>query len=138
MRNIIREINLIFFAAMIVLLSCSNSSDSNETFTLSGTLEKSDVSDGIHAYMKLVNRNDDMNAKALYSTSASFSSGNASYSKNGIEEGEYTLYAFIDMNRNAAGDEDSLPDAGDYVTDTDVVIDSDMILSPSESDWDVY
>lgn len=32
----------------------------------------------------------------------------------GIEQGDYAIWAFIDMTENATGDSQSLPDNGDY------------------------
>ena len=122
-----------------VLTSCENNDEnSDETYTLSGTITKSGVSNGIKVYMKLVCKDGSMTAEALYSTEATFSSGTATYIGTNIEEGEYTLYAFIDVNGNAAGDDSSVPDAGDYVTSIDVNMDSNKTLDAPENFWSVY
>ncbi|MDO9547535.1 MAG: hypothetical protein Q7J65_01045 [Candidatus Marinimicrobia bacterium] len=143
--KIIRE-NRFFKVLLIVVVafsfistSCDDvDENSDETFTLSGTVTKSGINDGVKAYMKLVSKGGGMTAEALYSTDATFSGGTATYTGTNIEEGEYILYAFIDMNGNAAGTESSAPDAGDYVTLTDVNMNSDKTLDAPENVWIVY
>ena len=129
---------LLILIFVFMIAACSDSSDPNKTFTLSGTIVKNDVTDGIYAYMKLVNKGSGVLTSALYSATVEFNSGTAHYSVSGISEGEYTLYAFIDMNSNASGGDNVLPDAGDYVSETDVVINGDVVLSPEENDWTIY
>jgi len=135
-----RSVFTIFLLSIFILMfaACSDSSDPNETFTLSGTIVKSDVPDGTYTYMKLVEEESDVMAQPMYSATVIINSGSADYSVSGISEGEYSLYAFIDMNGNASESVIALPDAGDYVTATEVVIDRDIELSPSEDDWVEY
>jgi hypothetical protein len=138
--NCYLKVLLILGAVLTFMVtSCDNVTESKEeTFTLSGTITKSGVNDGVVAYMKLVSKDGTMTDNALYSSTATFGSGSATYSVIKIKEGEYKLYVFIDINSNAAGDETSVPDAGDYVTSTYINIDSDKTLDAPESVWIVY
>jgi ABC-type phosphate transport system substrate-binding protein len=114
------------------------SSDDDPTATISGAITQSNAPDGVKCYMKLVAHGGSSSAAALYfAASSEFSGGQATYSMPGVKHGSYTGYAFIDMNNNAAGDNTSMPDAGDYVTDEggDVVIDGDWVSDIPQEAW---
>ena len=111
----------------LALMSCPAGGDGGATgYTLSGTLYVSNTyndgieaaTDGDFAYLKLVAAGGSSEDPALYWTrSTAFSGNQATYSFSDVAEGPYTGWVFIDANRNAAGDETSMPDTGDYVTD---------------------
>jgi len=128
-------IGLLSFICLFVLVTCEV--NTNGGFSLSGTLTKSGV-DGELAYLKLVASGAAPDTQAIYfAVSTPFSAGTATYSVTGIDEGQYTGYAFIDVNGNATGDESSLPDSGDFITDegADVNMTGDLTLDINESDW---
>jgi len=129
---------IMLFMVLVLLILAACEDENTETYTLSGTITKSGVNDGIIAYMKLVSPGAGMTAAALYFTEATFSGGAATYSVSDIEEGEYTLFSFIDVNGNAGGETSAMPDAGDYVTSTDVNIEDDKTLDAPENFWQVY
>lgn len=134
-----RFLKVVLIFGMIFLFMLPTCEDKEtETFTLSGTITKSGINDGVKVYMKLVSKDAGMTANALYSGHTTFSGGTATYSVTNIEEGEYTLYAFIDVNGNATGTTGSAPDAGDYATSTDVDIEDDTTLNAPENVWSAY
>ncbi|NOU48312.1 MAG: hypothetical protein HOO86_14805 [Bacteroidales bacterium] len=119
------------------LLSCKD--ETNElSYSLSGTVSKNDVNDGIRVYFKLVLEGTSSTENALYATDATFSAGQAIYSETGIKNRSYTLYAFIDMNGNASGTDSASPDTGDFVTEINVNIDSNKTIDLPDNYWVVY
>ena len=122
----------------IAVLGSCKADPSVEIFTLSGTLSKTGIVDGIYAYTKLVAHGGDGTDPALYSVrSGVFSSGAATYAITDIQAGTYTQWTFIDVNGNAAGDATSMPDAGDWSTPfgNDVVIDADRTSDIGDATW---
>jgi hypothetical protein len=96
------------------------------------------VPNGVYGYLKLVASGGLPTAQALYWTrSSGFSGGSSSYSIAGIAAGTYTVYAFIDMNANAANDSTSMPDAADYFLQSgkQVNISGNQILNFDSSGW---
>jgi hypothetical protein len=94
-----------------------------QDFTLSGTLSQSGMN-GKMAHLKLVSEGANPGMVALYSTSATFNAGEASYSVRGIKKGRYTLWLFIDANGNAS-EVYAMPDTGDYWARFDIDISGD-------------
>lgn len=131
--------------AAVVLLSLSitsctgSGSSAPKTYTLSGTLTKIGVADGVFGYVKLVAHGGSGGDAALYwARSSQFLSEAATYSIAAIAEGSYTGYAFIDTNGDAAGDATSMPDnIGDWATDGggDFVINSDRVYDLPDGAW---
>jgi hypothetical protein len=106
----------ILIAAALLLsaaiLSCDNSTSAETKYSVSGTITKTGLTNGLYAYLKIVVNGGASDSPTLYSTrSTAFSGGTATYSLSGIAAGTYTGYAFIDVNGNIS------PDAGDFVTD---------------------
>ena len=133
-------VGLIACFCLAGLCGCGGDDD-NDTATVSGTAYLSTAPDGVKVYMKLVASGADSTATALYFTASEpFSSGEATYTLTGVENGSYTGYAFIDMNENAAGDDTSMPDDGDYVTDGggDLVVNGDTVSDIPEVAWVAY
>jgi uncharacterized protein (DUF2141 family) len=96
------------------------------------------VPNGVYGYLKLVASGGLSTAQALYWTrSSGFSGGSSSYSIAGIAAGTYTVWAFIDMNANAANDSTSMPDAADYFLQSgkQVNISGNQILNFDSSGW---
>lgn len=96
-----------------------------------------DLAKGKIVYIKLVSAGAGYEAEAEYWTKADIDCGYVYYNIPQITYHEYTLWVFIDINNNAAGNENSLPDPGDYYftrnsvisgDDTKVVIDIDEWL----------
>ncbi len=132
---------LLIFGAVFLFISTSCdyfTESAEETYTLNGVITKSGVDDSVMVYLKLVSKNGNVTDIALFSATAIFSGGGTPYSVKKIKEGEYKLYAFIDINNNAAGDETSVPDTGDYVTSTYVNIDDYKTLDIRDNAWSVY
>ena len=124
---------------LFIATSCDYLTESpEETYTLSGVITKSGVDDSVMVYLKLVSKDGNFTDNALFSTRAIFNGGGTPYSIKKIKEGEYRLYALIDINRNAVGDETSVPDAGDFVTSTYVNIDDNKTLDFRDNAWSVY
>jgi len=123
----------------LLIMSCTNAGSSSPmTYTLSGTLSKTGVSDGVFGYVKLVVHGGAGDATALYwARSSQFVSDVATYSITSIAEGSYTGYAFIDTNDNAAGDGTSMPDSGDWATDGggDFAINTDQVFDLPDGAW---
>jgi len=118
--------------SVFMATACDNDA---ETYNLSGTVSQSGVADGTTVYIKLVDEDADLNTEALYSAEATFSGGSASYTVNGIEAGDYNLFAFINV---VTGGESSVPDSGDYATSINVSINGDKTVDISEDYWIVY
>jgi hypothetical protein len=120
---VLKKQTCLLVAAVVLLslsiTSCTGSGSSAPTYTLSGTLTKTGVADGVFGYVKLVAHGGLGSDAALYwARSSEFLSEAATYSIAAIAEGSYTGYAFIDTNGDAAGDATSMPDEiGDWVTD---------------------
>jgi len=122
-----------------IAASCDYFTESSEeTYTLNGVITKSGVDDSVIVYLKLVSKTGNVTDDALFSTTAIFSGGGTPYSIEKVKEGEYKLYAFIDINHSAVGDETSVPDAGDFVTSTYINIDNYKTLDFQDNAWSVY
>jgi hypothetical protein len=137
---------VIVLAAMafaLILGSCGASSDDkdegDETYTVSGHFVKTGVPDGVYGYGKLVaGPNGAETATVLYSAkSAAFSGGSASFSIPDVEEGDYTCYAFIDLDGNASASAPA-PDSGDWVTDggDDISVSDDFAKDVPDGAWE--
>jgi len=137
----------------LALMSCPAGGDSagGETgYTLSGTLTVANnegvptieaATAGDFAYLKLVVFGGTELDDALYfARSTAFSGNQATYSFSDVAEGPYTGWVFIDANHNAAGDETSMPDTGDYVTDGggDITITGDKEFDLTAESWIPY
>lgn len=80
-----------------------------------GTFQENTAATGTSAYVMLVAPGEGPTAPPLYATSCVFNDSYlAAFSIEGVEYGEYDLYAFIDMNGNAATMAE-LPDNGDLM-----------------------
>jgi hypothetical protein len=104
------------FAIVLGVTSCQKSPSAPATYSVSGTIYKTGVTNGVYAYLKLVASGGSSSSPTLYFTRSNpFSNGTATFSLGGIAAGNYTGYAFIDVNGNAMASA-PMPDAGDYVT----------------------
>jgi hypothetical protein len=109
-------------------------------YTLSGTFASPggvNVSNGIHAYLKLVPIGGLPTDRSVFWTRSNpFSGGSASYSVPCIAE-TYTAYAFIDMNGNAPGDGTAMPDSSDFYLQTgqQVTISGNQTLDLGPGGW---
>jgi hypothetical protein len=120
---------LVFILFSLALASCAIGLTSS---TLAGTISKTGVADGIFGAVKLVNAGDPMTATAIYwAKSAPFSGGIASYSIAGIAPGDYSAYAFIDVNGDAAWGPSAMPDSGSWSSadSQDITITDDQSLN---------
>ncbi len=119
------------------LASCNSLVD--PSFTLSGSLSKSGVADGVFGGVKVVTEGDSITAPALYwAETAAFNGGTAAYSISGIPPGNYSVYAFIDVNANAVWGPSAMPEAKDWsVTgSTDITIAADQILNYTDGEFE--
>ncbi|MCG6923165.1 MAG: hypothetical protein LJF15_19075 [Acidobacteria bacterium] len=105
-----------------------------DSWTVSGTFTRSAVADGTRVYLKLI----DPGARCLdpdaghYSTSATLTGGTASYTLEGVRDGEYTACAFIDL---VQGEGTPNPDSGDLGAVRDVEVTHPTTLDFGEDDW---
>jgi hypothetical protein len=128
-------------ALAAILGSCGADSDDEggkDTYTVSGHLIKSDVADGTFGYGKLVaGPNGAQTDTILYSAkSTAFSGGSASFSIPDIEAGDYTCFAFIDVDGNASASAPE-PDSEDWVTNggEDISVSNDFAKDVPEDAW---
>jgi len=130
-----RARSLLFLAFILFSLALAGCSIGLASSTLSGTLNKTGVADGTFGAVKLVNAGDPMTATAIYwAKSAPFSGGIASYSIAGIAPGDYSVYAFIDVNGDAAWGPSAMPDSGSWSSadSQDITITDDQTLNFSD------
>jgi hypothetical protein len=135
----IRSGALILIAFSLCLSACKkNGDDDPDTYSLSGTISKTGVADGTYAYAKLVaGPGGGSTATILYSAkSSAFSSGSATYSVVGIEEGTYTGWVFIDVDGD--GSVTLSPDSGDYYASADVTVNANKTFDIPNSAWTKY
>lgn len=109
-------IRSMLLAALLASAGCGSSETPAPTHTLYGTLTSSTVSPNNRVgWIKLVTSEGTLTDSALYSSSCLFKGPGCDYTMLFIPEGDYTAYAFIDMNGNT--DKPALvPDSGDLVT----------------------
>lgn len=136
--HVIKKIVVAGIISLLVLWSCKKDKQDDAVFSIVGIATKSDVADGSTLYMKLVNKGDSYDSPALYSASAVFNTGQAAYSLTQVEEGEYQIFAFIDMNGNAVGTDDSSPDSGDYASEINILVDRDVVINLPDEYWLLY
>lgn len=125
----------LFYIFMIVSLftffQCDeNVEEKTDTITLTLNAEHSSIADGIIVYAMVLAPGDDWSDTPLYEGSAVFENHTATISVNDIEEGQYTLLAYIDVNSTTNMNE------GDYaftIEDT-FVINEDRTLSATDGD----
>jgi hypothetical protein len=129
------------FAIVLGVTSCQKSPSAPATYSVSGTIYKTGVADGVYAYLKLVASGGSSSSPTLYFTRSNpFSNGSATFSLGGIAAGNYTGYAFIDVNGNAMASAPA-PGAGDYVTNSGGAISVSGNVSSEdipESAWVLY
>ena len=128
-------------ALAVAFGSCSkDSEDEEDTYTVSGKFLKAVVADGLYGYGKLVASGGQWTDTALYQTkSAPFSGGSASFSIPEVAKGDYTCYAFIDVNGNAV-QTNPVPDTGDWITrdGANISVSSDFAKDVPEDAWVTY
>lgn len=102
---------------------------------LSGTLSHGGVDDGVPAYFKLIGSDEACTdpGPGRYSGQATFSEGEAPYTLEGVEAGEYTACLFIDTDNNIATT--GAPTSGDYGAIKTVTVDGDTALDVAEAEW---
>lgn len=132
MKNISRIFAMLLALAIItpLLSSCEKSPN----VYLNAMVSKQNVPNGVKVYIKLVQENGEADDPTLYEGDAAFTSSIATVVIEDIVPKTYRLYSFIDMNKNA-GLNDPMPDGGDFVTETDVVMTEDRVISMPESYW---
>ncbi len=124
---------------VLIVVGCDELAPTEEEgeFSLSGVLFKSGVVDATMAYLTIVDAGDEWDDPSLHRAEASFSGGEAPYSIEGIATGDYTIYAYIDVDDSSPGGIAG-PNLGDYVTDADISIDSDEVLHAEEGAWNLW
>jgi len=131
----------IIAAFMLVCLSCGDSTGpSGETYTVSGTLTKLDIADGIVGYAGLgTMMGPDSSFNVIYTCESSFTAGVASYSMSGVAAGTYYFGAMIDVNGNFNWD-DGEPDQGDWVIGdfVEVTINQNTVINVSDDEWELW
>jgi len=96
--------------------ACGEKPQQVPTHTLYGTVTSSTVvANQRLAWIKLVGEDGDIDEPPLYSSSCLMQGPSCDYSMLFIAEGNYTAFAFIDMDGNAEQSE-LLPEAGDLVS----------------------
>ncbi len=136
--HVFKKIIIPGIISILVLSSCKKDKQDDTVFSIDGIATKSDVVDGSAMYIKLVYNGNSYDSPALYSASAVFNAGEATYSISHVEKHEYMIYAFIDMNGNAVGTDDSSPDSGDYATEISISVDHDVVVNLPDEYWLVY
>lgn len=127
-------------AFSLVCLGCGDSGTGpSETYTVSGTLNKLDIADGVLGYAVLGTMGPDSSLNLIYTCeSLPFDGGSASYTMSGVAAGTYYFMAVIDVNGNFTWDG---PDLGDWVAGMDwdeVTIDQDTVINVTENDWELW
>jgi hypothetical protein len=92
--NVFKRIVVTGIISLLVLSSCKKDKQDDTVFSIGGIATKSDVVDGSAMYIKLVYIGDSYDSPALYSASAVFNAGQATYSLTQIKKHEYMIYAF--------------------------------------------
>jgi hypothetical protein len=108
---------LVACAALALLASgCGELDDDTiPTHIVYGRLTSTSVNpSGKDGLVKVVGPSEDILADALYSGSCAFSGPTCEYRIHWVLEGSYTIFAFVDMNNNAAYDL-PVPDSGDLI-----------------------
>jgi hypothetical protein len=107
---------LIFIVAASAAIDCGEKETPVPTHTIFGTLTCTSVDPGNRvAWIKLVTAGGNLTDSSLYSSSCLFQGPGCDFSMMFVPEGEYTVYAFVDINGNT--EEPALvPDSGDLVT----------------------
>ena len=107
---------LILFAVALVFIGCGERETPTPTHMVFGTLTSTSIDPGNRvAWIKLVAAEGNLTDSALYSSSCLFQGPGCDYSMLFVPEGEYSMYALVDMNGNT--EEPALvPDSGDLVT----------------------
>ncbi len=122
--------------AALAATACGSSSSNPTSFTLTGTLTKSGVADGVSGYVKLVSPGGAATEAPIYYAVATFSGGKATYKALGVATGSYSGWAFIDINGNAKA-ASPMPDTGDWATPSSasVTMDADKTLDVADASW---
>jgi hypothetical protein len=124
--------------AMLVALAIAvpflGSCEKSPNVYLNAMVSKSNVPNGVKVYLKLVQEEGENDDPTLFDGDAAFANGLATVVIEEITPKKYRLYGFIDMNKNA-GINEPIPDGGDLVTVTDVVMTEDRVISLPESYW---
>lgn len=114
--------NSLFLRVGCLALACwpAGCGESNDraipTHIIFGRLTSTSVNPGGRdGRVKVVGPADGIQAQALYSGSCGFAGPNCEYRIHWVPEGNYTVFAFIDMNGNSVYELPS-PDSGDLVT----------------------
>ncbi len=125
-------------AFTLVYLGCGDSTGpSEETYTVSGTLTKLDIADGIMGYAMLITMEDDTTYNMIYWDESLFGAGVASYSMPGVAAGTYYFVAVIDVNSN--WESSNGPDEGDLTSNfhEEIIIQNTVINVPDD-DWELW
>ena|GEM_PF-4672280 len=132
MKNISRIFAMLLALAIVTpfLSSCEKSPN----VYLNAMVSKSNVPNGVTVYIKLVQENGEADDPTLYEGDAAFTNSIATVAIEEIIPKTYRLFAFIDMNKNATLN-DPMPDGGDFVTETDVIMTENRVISMPESYW---
>ena len=127
-------------AFTLVYLGCGNSGTgpSEETYTVSGTLTKLDMEDGVMGYAMLITMEGDTTYNLIYSDESPFSAGVASYSMSGVAAGTYYFGAVIDVNGN--WESSNGPDEGDWANEdfSEVTINQNTVINVTNDGWKLW
>ena len=104
-------------ALVLMAVGCGESGGENiPTHIVYGRLTSTSVNpSGKDGLIKLVGPTESIQDYAIYSVSCGFSGPSCEYRIHWVLEANYTAFAFIDMNNNAAYDF-PVPDTGDLLT----------------------
>lgn len=102
---------------LLLASGCGDSGGENiPTHIVYGRLTSTSVNpSGKDGLIKLVGPTESLQDDAIYSVSCGFSGPSCEYRIHWVLEANYTAFAFIDMNNNAAYDY-PVPDSGDLIT----------------------
>ncbi|MBN1696843.1 MAG: hypothetical protein JW881_04960 [Spirochaetales bacterium] len=136
---------IVVIIAFLAFVSCESDGDgSGDGYTVVfdfiniADLDGAGAHDGETIYAKLTTS--DCMAEAVVWGSAVISGDAASMTLEDIPEGTYIGCGFIDVNGNASGGGDSIPDTGDYAGDsgdTNISITEDDNVNIDVSGWSV-
>lgn len=120
--------------ALAIVAPLLSSCEKSPNVYLNAMVSKSNVPNGVRVYLKLVQEEGENDDPTLFDGDAAFTNGLATVVIEEVTPKKYRLYGFIDMNKNASFNE-PVPDGGDLVTVTDVVMTENRVITLTESYW---
>jgi hypothetical protein len=100
----------------LTLGACGDEMPAPQTYLLVGTLTSTSTpASGRWGYVRLVAAGGDLGDTLLLSARCQLNGPSCDYQKNQVPEGEYTVYALVDLDDDVRAT-DPLPDSGDLLS----------------------